>query len=294
MKKYYILAAAAISLAACNNDNNYIDGPVEAQFCATIGESSVTRASEKKWGSGDQIGITMGDRYTNIKYTTQSGDGVFTGSTLYFKNKREPIDISAYYPFTGPEGSVPEVNTSTSSDRQTPLEQPKFDFLFASMSNVTGQNPNVSLNFAHMMSKLTLTFENGNEGTDVSKIVSYMIDGLILEGTFNTTSGLCSANPDAGAETLSIVLPQGTVVAGQAVQSLIVFPQPTAGKNITLRISDSEGQDYACTLNFGNDGIVSGNNYQYTIKVKKTGLSVNSEITGWNDIPLNSEAGSAD
>lgn len=298
MKKVFLLAAAAMALVACSNDGNDVDEPVAVQITATIGKSALTRASDTSWESGDRIGITMGDRYTNMAYTytTKDGNEIFTGTTMYFKNKTEPVTLTAYYPYMGIEDQTPAVvEASTSVERQTPEEQPKFDFLYAIKKNVTGAQPNVNLAFSHQMSKITLIFKNGNEGTEVSKITSYTIDGLILEGTFNPSTGMCAAKADVAAAPLSVTLPEGTVKHEEALPSLIVFPQATAGKTVTLKIKDNQDQDYACTLNFGDDGIVEGNNYLYTIKVSKTGLSVNSSITEWNPIDnLNSEAKSED
>lgn len=292
MKKIFLFAAAAMALAACNNADNDVAGPVAAQITATIGQSAVTRASETSWANGDTIGITMGDRYTNVPYTT-AGNRVFTGDTMYFKNKTEPVTITAYYPYTGTKGQTPAVvEASTSVERQTPEEQPKFDFLYAIKENVTGAQPNVDLAFSHQMSKLTFRFQNGNEGTDVSKLTSYTIDGLKLEGTFNPSTGVCAAKADAAAAPLSVTLPEGTVTNGEALPSLIVFPQ-TVGK-VTMRLHDSQNQDYACELNFGTDSIVAGNNYLYTIRVSKTGLSVNASITNWKPENLGSEAKSED
>lgn len=284
MKKIFLLAAATLAMVACNNDDNYnnVDDPVAAHITATIGESAVTRASETSWVEGDLIGITMGGRYVNMKYTAESTDGKFAGNTMYFRNKRDPETLTAYYPFTGTGGTAPDIITATTSvERQTSVEQPKFDFLYAKKENVTGSEPNVNLTFSHKMSKLTLTFKNG-DGMDVSNIKSYTIDGLVLEGTFNTATGVCAAKADVAAAPLCISMAEGTVKNEEALPSLILFPQ-TPGK-VTLKITDSGEQEYACVLNFGDGGIVSGNNYQYTIKVSKTGLSVNFGIEEWNVI----------
>lgn len=286
MKKYLLLAAAMMALAACNNDDNYVDQPVAAQITATIGESVVSRASNDKWAEDDRIGITMiesngENRYVNMEYIIESTDGKFTGTTMYFKNKKDPVTLTAYYPFAGTEGTSPEaIVASTIAENQTSEEQPKLDFLYVKMESVMGTNPNVRFMFSHQMSKLTLIFKNGNDGTDVSKITSYQIDGLLLDGTFNTATGVCTAKSEAEAQPLTVAF---TAKDGDAMSSLILFPQATDNKTVRLTISDSEGQDYACTLNFEDNRIESGNNYQFTITVNKTGLIVNAlTITDWN------------
>lgn len=290
MKKIFLLAAAVISLAACNNEDTYVDEPVAAQISATIGKGDVSRASETSWAPGDKIGITMDDRYVNMQYTTTAGDGVFTGTTMYFRNKREPVTLKAYYPFAGTEGTAPVLEASTTSGNQTPGGQTGFDYLYASKENVTGSNPDVKLEFSHKMSKLTLTFKNG-VGAGGVRIVSYEISGLVLDGTFDTATGVCAAKAYANAQPLSIDVTGDT--DGKQLPSLILFPQSTANKTVTLTITDSDGQYYSCNLSFENNSIVAGNNYLYTVTVNKTGLTVSgSSITDWNNKESSTDASS--
>lgn len=279
MKKYILLVAVAITLASCNSEDNYVEEPVAAQISATIGESTPTRAGDITWNKGDNIGVTMSGRYTNIKYTTANGDGNFTGTTMYFKNKQEPVTLSAYYPYSGTEGQAPAIiEATTGSERQTVDEQPKFDFLYAVKENATGSDPKVNFTFNHRMSKLTLTFKDGNEGTHVSMITSCQIDGLVTEGTFNPVSGVCSAKSTAPSP-LNLT---PTVVHGVPLPSLILFPQTVS--KVTLKITDSQNQEYSCELKFDGNRLDSGNNYVYTINVKKTGLNIeNHSIANWSD-----------
>lgn len=296
MKKILFIATSILTLAACTNDDSYDNQPVAAQISATISENSVSRASNDSWGEGDEIGISMTGNdvsYINMKYTTGKGDGDFSGTPMYFKNHIDPLTLTAYYPFTGVEGKVPDedgiIETSTTFDLQTPEGQIYFDFLYARLDNVTGRTPEVKFMFSHRMSKLTFIFVNG-DGSDVSKITSYSIEGMILDGTFNTATGVCAAKSDAEAKSLSIS--NVNVKNDEALPSLIVFPQGADSKTVKLKITDSEGQDYACELQF-KDGIVSGNNYQWRIKVSKTGLIVDtSTISNWNKEELGSEANS--
>lgn len=295
MKKYILLVAAAISLAACNNDDNYVDEPVAAHISATIGQSTVSRASDESWDADDAIGITMsdskGDRYLNMKYTTSTVDGDFSGSTMYFPNKSDKETITAYYPWSELTDGVKTIDANTRDQ----ADQKAFDFLYAKVENVTGAQPNVDLLFSHMMSKLTLIFKKGNDGTDLSKITSYEIAGLKFNGTFNIATGVCAANGDT--ETLTIT-PDG-VVNGEALPSLILFPQ-TVDK-VSLKITDSENQEFSCELKFTDNSLVSGNNYQFNITVKKTGLVLTKfGIEDWNPIKNGGEneedpvAGSSD
>ena len=293
MKKILFLAAATLSLAACSNDDNYIDQPVAAQISATISNSALSRASGTKWFEGDEIGITMTGNlvsYLNQKYTTDNGDGLFTGAAMYFKNHIDPLTLTAYYPYTGDEGTTPAaIDISTTGEHQTAKGQPDFDFLYAKLDNVTGRNSNVEFTFTHQMGKITLIFKDG-KGADVSKITSYQIDGLVLDGTFDTATGVCAAK-DVAPATLSMTT--ADVVSEKELPSLIVIPQSTADKTVRLKVTDSEDQDYACALIFNDDAIVAGNNYQFTVTVSKTGLTVNqSTITDWDTTEIGADADS--
>lgn len=289
MKKIYLLAAATLALAACNNEDNYTDEPVAAQITATIGNSPFSRASGASWAANDKIGITMVGKYFNMEYTNVDVDGMFTGNAMYFTNHTDPVNFTAYYPFTGTEGIVPDaIEKSITAEDQTPDNQAAFDFLYAHEEGITGKNPKVAFTFSHMMSKLTFIFKSGNSA-DVSQIISYSVEGLVQDGTFDTATGECKANSSASATSLTIATTD--VKEGEKLPSLIVFPQD--GSAAKLRIKDSEGQDYECSLTFDNNRLESGNNYQFTVTVNKTGLTVNkSTITDWDTKESSTSAGS--
>ena len=294
MKKIILLLATApFILAACNKEDNvYDESPLLAQFSATIGNSGPTRASGTSWESGDEIGISMSDRYFNMKYVTLSGDGSFEGSPMYFKNKREPVTVTAYYPFAGDQGvALNSIEACTSAEFQAEGKQSEIDFLFARNENVTGADPKVKFNFSHRMSLLTLTFKNGS-GADVNKITSYTIVGAKLDGTFNLSDGVCSAKSDGEAKNLIIDLSNVEVISEKDLAPLILFPQEITGESLTLKIKDNEGQEYACSLNLENDRLEPGYNYKWTVTVNKTSLSVDkAEIINW--ITKTSEAGAS-
>lgn len=285
MKKYILVAAATLALASCSDDN-YVDEPIEAKISATIESGISTRASETKWDQGDKIGITMLGRYVNLEYSTEAGNGIFTGNSMYFLNKQNTETIIAYYPFSGSEGTDPgTIDFTTTTEKQNPTEQAKFDFLYAKKENITGMNPSVKLDFSHKMSKLTFNFINGNEGTKVSKITSYTIEGLVLAGTFNTSTGICSPK-NVASQDLEIDLTDITIQSGINVPSIIVCPQQPALNTLKMKIHDSENQDYVCELKFGVNGIEAGNNYIFNITVSKTGVTINPSITEWHDEPV--------
>ena len=73
--RFFALAALALALVACNNDNENLNGdPVAAQFTANI--APATRASGTTWTGGDRIGITdIGNdsQYGNVPFILKNG-----------------------------------------------------------------------------------------------------------------------------------------------------------------------------------------------------------------------------
>lgn len=271
---------------ACSS-NEPTGGPVAARITANIALTS--RAIGTAWQAGDKIGITTTGnlkQYTNIEYTTAEGNGLFSGTPIYFQDATSEVTFTAYYPFAGSEGTAAGILTGkTDADSQKPENQPLIDYLWDS-SVAKKDAPQVNFQFAHKMSKLTLTFQDGND-TDVSKVTSYSIEGLTLEGTFDTANGVAAKKEDAPAETLTIDVTNA--VSGSTLPSLILYPQRTNGY-VALCIA-KDGQNYNCELTFPDDELQKGQDYNFTITINKTGLEVTkSSISPWTSQILNGEA----
>ena len=293
--RFFAFAALALTLAACNNDNEILnnDGPVAARFTAAIGNNVTATPSTRVsgtdgdlWDNGDCIGIT-GAGYTNIPYVT-SGDGNFTPKSvpIYYNDPSEHA-FSAYYPYQE-DSKLTEDKITVTTDAEAQQNQSSIDFLFASGATGSTYNPDVKFtdetknggpdnSFHHCMSRITFTFKGGSGVTIPAEgPLNYTLKELLLEGSFDTASGQAAAT---ATDRESVTLPG-------RLTSAIFFPQDIAtniGMNIVLN-----GRTYSTFLPVRDDKLESGKEYHYNITISHNDATVSATITEWdrNDIDL--------
>ena len=284
--RFFALAALALALAACNNDNEILnnDGPVAARFIADI--APATRASGTTWTGGDRIGVTdIGNDtwYGNVPFILKNGKFEAEEKVIYIEDVKTHT-FRAYYPYNAAGGTL-----AATTDATAQQNQPAIDFLFASGATGDKDSPVVSFtdktkdggadnSFHHRMSQITLTFEAG-AGVDFSvvKPERYTLDGLKLTGTFNTADGIATA--DNGAQTGELTM---ELADGNLTSSVILFPQTKASIGLSVYYNS---QPYTATLTIPDGALKAGNNYTYTVTVRNKDLSISSAtISDWNPV----------
>ena len=236
--RHFALAALALTLAACNNDNENLNGgPVAAQFTAEIYEAASTRVNSEgtDWTDGDRIGVT-GAGFINIPYVRESGQFVPEDKIIYF-NDTETKTFNAYYPYQSDGGTV---TVSTAADKQGP----GIDFLFASGATGNTHNPTVSFTgdhaFHHCMSLIKFTFKAGDGLIfNETEPAGYTLEGLKLEGTFDTATGTTAVT--AASES-----PITMQLGGATTSQVIILPQKVTS-SLNLKVSYN-GQSYNAQL----------------------------------------------
>ncbi|WP_337421912.1 fimbrillin family protein [Phocaeicola sp.] len=281
--RFFAFAALALTLAACNNDNeNLNDGPVAAKFTADIYESVSTRVNQDgtDWTDGDRIGIT-GAGFINIPYVRESGQFVPEDKTIYF-NDTETKTFNAYYPYQAEGGTV---TVSTAADKQGT----GIDFLFASGATGDTHNPEVSFtdktaeggadnSFHHRMSLIKFTFKAGDGLIfNETEPASYTLGGLKHEGTFDTATGTT-------AVTAAVESPITMQLGGATTSQVIILPQ-VVNSSLDLTVSFN-GLDYTTTLPNPSkpeaNQFSAGYAYTYNITLNNKGITVEEpEITPW-------------
>lgn len=272
--RFFAFAALALTLAACNNDNeNLNDGPVAAKFIADITPATRVNSEGTDWTDGDRIGVT-GAGFTNVPYKRENGKFVTDGTTIYF-NDTETKTFNAYYPYQAEGGMV---TVSTTADKQGS----GIDFLFASGATGDTHNPTVEFTgdhaFHHCMSLIKFTFKAG-DGIRFSETdpAGYTLKGLKHVGTFDTATGTT-------AVTAIVDSPINMQLGGATTSQVIILPQGVT-TSLDLKVSFN-GLDYTTTLPNPSkpeaNQFSAGYAYTYNITLNNKGITVEEpEITPW-------------
>ena len=290
--RFFAFAVLGIALAACTNDEeNLNDGPVAAQFTAAIGDNvtATTRVSGTdgtKWDKGDCIGITCtgGSSYNNVPYVTNNGDGNFNPASddiIYYDNTDE-VTFRAYYPYKD-DNEMTEGKIAATTDAKAQEVQTRHDFLFANGAKGSTYNPDVSFTganaFSHCMSRITLNFKEGS-GVNIPTgyPTSYTLKGLLLQGTFDPTTGQTATTTTTTAD---VTLPGNRT-------SSIFFPQEVESIGMEILLN---GNTYYTALPVKEGKLQSGKEYHYEITISHQNVEVNASIKAWDKVNDNITVG---
>lgn len=298
MKKYLFLAAAAMTMVACSNDESTnANEPVEANFFASI--DMQTRAYDASWDNGDEIGITgsgVGSDGTtqtisNVCYTSADGGGIFTvkniDDKIYFTTDGD-YTFSAYYPWNATTTIAASTTEPNVSDAQK-----KYDFLYASGATSNRDKKSVAFSFKHVMSKLVINVISGDEGIteEEAKKATLTMGNVILDGTFDGVNGTTTTT----GTTSDLALGTG------GTYSMILFPQSfTEGIKITasnvagldkgktisgvISLANANSKLTDATAKAAGNALVAGVQYNITVSLNKSALVVlGCTISDWTE-----------
>lgn len=279
MKKYFILAAAAIAMAACSN--NEADAPVVNNEIRLFTEvASATRAASDLQGAqfanGTAISVQVTDEATSgavtyalATYTADGTGGLTPSAAQYYPASGSAVTIKAYHPANATESFSVQTDQSGNDNYNAS------DLMWATpLTGVTSTSDNHTLSFSHLMSKIVVTLAKGTGMEDAeinAATVTLGNSDLITSGTFSTTVGTFTA-AESGTGTYKIATNAGTTA-----HAAIVVPQSVAGKLISVTIGNTT-KSYTIPA---STTFAAGKVYAYTLTVSKTGLTVTSSINDW-------------
>ena len=299
---FLLVAAAALTLAACGNDENLNDGPVPIRLSSSL-EVQTRAATDIQGNAFDAnekvdvfimedvpTGQTATTVYDQPLVYTTGGNGAMnpTGGQPYFPTSGNGVNIYAYYPVDVAYyiEDTETIEFTVKPDQSTEANYKASDLMFAKAANPVSRTANaVPLTFTHLLSKVTIILEAG-AGLEEADLIDAKVELLDVKPkiTLTTISGSISA---AEGEPTNITV--FTAAEGALSGSAIIVPQELPARFVRVTLDD--GGVLVGTLS-GNSrpDLKSGNAYIYTITVNLTGLNITVSIKQWTD---NEGSGSA-
>ena len=274
--RFFALAALALSLAACTQDEPADDNRLpEGEYPVVIRATGLsveatpqaapsTRATvDGDWQGVQTVALKMGDAVKEYTVTATDADG-YKSATLsraddpHYWTSRDPITVSAWWPFDKADITrMPAVKVT--GDQSTLAAFQGSDFISAIDRTVEFDDP--KLTFTHRTARVAIELKPGTGFTSV--------DGA--------TVSLVSLSADNGNPTAI----QTYHASGNSYEALTA-PQTVAKGEPFIRVELGGGTFY---FRPKNDVVLeAGNRYKYTVNVNATGLTLaGCEIGKWDD-----------
>ena len=292
-KKYLLFAAAALTLAACSNDDENLNGgPVELRLSSSL--EVQTRAGNDIQGAqfdADEdidvfihedvaAGETATSQYDQpLLYTTMDANGnMSTNNQQYFPSSGKGVNIYAYYPSKA-VSSIAEGATedfTIQSDQSTDENYKLSDLMWGAANNpVERTRDAVPLTFSHLLTKVTVNLKQGNGQPDLEGAV-VKLKGVLPTTTLTTSTGNIS---EAKGTATDITVMKAS--ANDDWGSAVIIPQTLSGEFFEVTLKD--GGVLRAKINFQETiTFMSRKEYKYEITVNLTTLAVfSSAINDW-------------
>ena len=272
--RFFALAALALSLAACTQDElagdkRLPEGEYPVVIRATglsveatpLAAPSTRAAVDGDWQGVTSVALKMGDA---VKEYTVTASTDFKSATLsrendpYYWTSRDPITISAWWPFNNADiTQMPAVKVAEDQSKLADFQNS--DFISAENRKVEFNNP--TLEFTHRTARVTIELKPGTGFTSVA----------------GATVSLVGLSADNGNPTAI-----KTYNASGNTYEALTAPQTVAAGKPFVKVELGGGTFYFRPQN--NVVLEAGNRYKYTVKVNATGLTLEGCTIGeWAD-----------
>ena len=306
-KKYLIFAAAALTLAACSNDDENLNGgPVELRLSSSLEvQTRAYQVQDEQLARGETVYVWADEQDGETDYIkawelTAAGNGSFQepATKQYFPQSGKGLSLYAIHGDFGAsaftENATPFPTTSlthTVSDNQSiDANVAKSDLLYAVAPNVSRNgNPTVvPLTFRHLLAKVEVALKPG-DGLSVEDIKDAVvtIENTRLKTDFTPDKTSATADDmisltETDNEAKSITISTAVSSDATAWSEAIIAPQTLEANTQFIKVHLFDGGDLYYTLDESRT-FASGNKYAYKITVNLTGLQVSSNIEPWGE-----------
>ena len=260
--RFFALAALALSLAACTQDEaGFLPEGAEGTpivFTATglnpaATAIAATRApADGNWTGVQSVAVLMDGTVKAYNVTPSTADptsATLTSTDPYYWTNHNNITVTAWWPYTAGETTPPAVKVKANQSAQKDFETS--DLIVADGQTVTYGSP--TLRFTHRTARVTIVLTDYTEG-----LASVQLTGLSTEGD----------NPD-------IIVPYDK---GSNTYTAIVAPQSVAAGTTFITCTFTNGKTFVYKMKNATDW-QAGGEYTYTVSLaaaKDLGYTIES------------------
>ena len=260
--RFFALAALALSLAACTQDEaGFLPEGAEGTpivFTATgLNPAATATASTRapvdgNWTGVQSVAVLMDGTVKAYDVTPSTADptsATLTSTDPYYWTNHNNITVTAWWPYTAGETTPPAVKVKANQSAQKDFEGS--DLIVADGQTVTYGSP--TLRFTHRTARVTVVLTDYTEG-----LASVQLTGLSTEGD----------NPD-------IITPYDK---GSNTYTAIVAPQSVATGTAFITSTFTNGKTFVYKMKNATDW-QAGGEYTYTVSLaaaKDLGYTIES------------------
>ena len=261
--RFFALAALALSLAACTQDEaGFLPEGAEGTpivFTATglnpVATATVgTRApADGNWEGVQSVAVLMDGTVKTYNVTPSTADptsATLTSTDPYYWTNHNDITVTAWWPYTAGETTPPAVKVKANQSTQKDFEGS--DLIVADGQTVTYGSP--TLRFTHRTARVTIVLTDYTEG-----LASVQLTGLSTEND----------NPDK-------ITPYDK---GSNTYTAIVAPQSVAAGTTFITCTFTNGKTFVYKMKNATDW-QAGGEYTYTVSLaaaKDLGYTIESD-----------------
>ncbi len=261
--RFFALAALALSLAACTQDEaGFLPEGAEGTpivFTATGLNPAATAIAgtrapaDGNWTGVQSVAVMMDGTVKTYNVTPSTADptsATLTSTDPYYWTNHNNITVTAWWPYTAGETTPPAVKVKANQSAQKDFEGS--DLIVADGQTVTYGSP--TLRFTHRTARVTIVLTDYTEG-----LASVQLTGLSTEGD----------NPD-------IIVPYSK---GSNTYTAIVAPQSVAAGTTFIVCTFTNGKVFVYKMKNATDW-QAGGEYTYTVSLaaaKDLGYTIESD-----------------
>lgn len=306
MKKYLFIAAAALALTACSNDENLLNDsnePVEIRLSSSLQvQSRATHGLDTQIKESQLVTVWVdeyGDNITDPKLyagntlqVVTNGALESTGVPMYFPSSGNPVNIYAIHgnldDYTTFWGAKQTHTVYTDQTTNASNGYAVSDLVYCKSTNVARTKNTIPLTFNHLLSKVEVVLLQGAGNPGISKVEITNVKKSAEFTPIKESDWTVTAAGNANDITIdSDITAPADKETNPAVNEGIIVPQTLAASTEFIKVTTTEGGTLVYKL--PKETTYEPNKcYRYVITANLTELNVTATINPWNPAELES------